>query len=80
MSQAHNENHGKKLAHYFFIFRRFWVKEPRHSETAFHTKSAPSIVARALNDACYATAGDQGCGVGGRVYLVLSLCVGLILR
>ena len=22
---------GKKVAHYFFVFRRFWVKEPRRS-------------------------------------------------
>ena len=23
----------KKMAHYLFFFRRFWAKEPRHSET-----------------------------------------------
>ena len=26
------------MAHYLFIFRRFWVKEPRHSETIFAKK------------------------------------------
>ena len=34
----HNENHGKKMAHYFFIFRRFWIKEPRHSEKYIRQK------------------------------------------
>ena len=34
------------MAHYFFIFRRFWVKEPRHSENIFAKKRYTSIVAR----------------------------------
>ena len=27
-----------RMAYYLFFFRRFWVKEPRHSETIFASK------------------------------------------
>ena len=35
----------KKMSYYLFIFRRFWVKEPRHSENIFAKKRYTSIVA-----------------------------------
>ena len=43
MAQGHNENHHAKKGAYF---RRFCVKEPRHSETIFAKKRYTSIVAR----------------------------------
>ena len=37
---VHNENHAPKkiMAYYLFFFRRFWVKELRHSQTIFAKK------------------------------------------
>ena len=32
LRRVHNEKHAIQMAYYLFIFRRFWVKEPRHSE------------------------------------------------
>ena len=37
-----------KMAYYLFFFRRFWVKEPRHSETVVAKKRYTSIVARVV--------------------------------
>ena len=43
---VHNENRGKNIAR----FRRFWVKELRHSETIFAKKRYTSILARVGED------------------------------
>ena len=43
----HDENRSQILAYYLFIFQRFWVKEPRHSETISDQK-------------CYLHRGPQG--------------------
>ena len=32
MAWGHDEDHAKKMAYYFFFFRRIWVKGPRPSE------------------------------------------------
>ena len=44
MAKGHNENHAKEMSY----FRRFLVKDPRHSETIFAKKRYTSVVARAL--------------------------------
>ena len=36
--RVHNENHAKQKGELFIFFRRFWVKEARHSETMFAKK------------------------------------------
>ena len=36
--------HAKKIAHYFFFSRRFWVKNPHHSENVYAKKRYTSIV------------------------------------
>ena len=41
MAQGHNENHAvkKKMSYFIHFFsRRFWVKDPRHSETVSDEK------------------------------------------
>ena len=42
LAKVHNENHETKLRN----FRRFWVMEPRHSESKTAKKRYTSIVAR----------------------------------
>ena len=48
----HNENHAKNMAYYLFFFRRFWVKELRHSGNIFdekrHLHRSPRRVIRAI--------------------------------
>ena len=44
MAYVHNENHAQQKKGAYF--RRFWVKELRHSETIFAKKRYTSIVAR----------------------------------
>ena len=46
-ASVHDENHAKKhkkkMAYCLFIFRRIWVKEPRHSEIIFFTRKLPPL-------------------------------------
>ena len=47
MAYVHNENHANKND---FFCRRFWVKEPRHSENVSAKKRYTSVVARVENE------------------------------